>query len=251
MSDMDHAAEQYHRAIWALDAAGDRVEQYWLMMRWNHVSRMLALEGGDADAIAAEVRALIQVSEAAITQHEKDSGRSRLQKQRDYLLGVVARCLRSLRLRLPKSEPPGWRERFMRLFKRSALATTLTPQEAAYLSELVATLHYYSPAAESFHADLGVGYYAWQAVRAELKMGITMANLRGDETRKVMEVADTMRNILEAMEHGRHDLLKHYEKSALGLSEEQYQLKLGEGVVDEMTHLLRNAGRVDNSRLLA
>jgi hypothetical protein len=134
----------------------------------------------------------------------------------------------------------------MRLVRRSALASTLTPQEAAYLAEICATLHYYQPSAEQFHADLGIGAYLWQALRAELKMGITLANLSGQETRKVAEVVEVMRNILEAMEHGRHDLLKHYEKSPMNLSEEQYQQKLWEGVVEEMKHLLRNSGRQDN-----
>lgn len=248
---MHQATELYHRAVWALDAANARVEQYWLMKRWEHVTRMLALEDGDADAIASEVRMLVNVSEAAISKHESDQGRSLPQKQRDYLLGVVARCTRAARLKFPTSAPDGWKDRFFRLFRRSSLASALTPQQASYLADIVLTLHYYSPDAESFHADLGVGYYLWQGLRAELKMGLTLAHLSGEEPRKVTEVAEVMRNILEAMEHGKHELLVHYEKSALQLSDEQYQQRLWEGVVSEMTHLLRNSGRADMQRYLA
>lgn len=245
------AEEVYHRAIWALDAAGDRVQQYWLMMRWNHVARVMAVPDIDPTFVAGEVRALQDASKASIHRYGRDSDRSLDNQQRDYLIGIASRCLKALRLRMPKTEPIGWKEKFFRLFKRSALASEITPQEAAYLTQLCETLHYYSPVNESFHADLGIGYYLWQGIRAEMKMGITLARLDGNENSKVTEVAIGLRNILEAMEHSKPELLRHYKKSILVQSDEQYQAALGIAVVEEFSHLLRESGKGDVGRFLA
>jgi hypothetical protein len=242
----------YHRAIWALDAKHERRnEQYWLMLQRRGVARMEAVDGIDPSMLAGEIDSFVDNCARMVGAHESDRQRPDWQKARDYLLCVVARCLKAAKVRLPTSPPVGWKERFFNFFRKSALASPLSPQEAAFMVEVCSVLHYYSPSNEDFHADLGIGYILWQAMRAELKQGITLANLSDDSHHELRQLGDAIRNVIAALEHGDHTRLPRYEKSALDLSEEQHRQRLWEGVVTELTWILRDNGKGMSARMLA
>ncbi len=254
MSDMQQAEYVYHRVIWALDSLPGnepRVRQYWLMMQWHHCARLSALDGGDPEFFSKEVGSLIKNAEQAIKESELDKGRSDSEKQRHFLLEVVKRCLRAMQLKVPQSPPIGIAQRFFKLFRTTQATTTLTPQEAAYVAELTTALRYYSPSAEDFHADLGIAYYLWQGLRSELKAGITHAAIANDAGGEVRQVADAIKRVIEAIEHGDETKLVHYEKSALHLSEEQHRARLREAVVTDLGWILRDNGKGVSARLLA
>ncbi len=246
------ADQLYHRAIWALDAKHEqRATQYWLMLQRRGVARMEAVEGIDPTMLAAEIDSFVDNCQRAVGGHESDRQRPDWEKQRDYLLGITTRCLRAAKVRLPSSAPVGWKERFFNLFRKSALASPLSPQEAAFLTEVCAVLHYYSPTGEDFHADLGIGYFLWQGLRAELKQGITLANISDDTHPVVIALGNDLKNIIAALEHGDHTRLPRYEKSAMALSDEQHRQLLWEGVVTELNWILRDNGRGMSAKLLA
>lgn len=251
MSDLKSATEKYYRAIWALDSIGldGKINQHSLRLRWQHLALLSSVPDIDQGLLSSEVRNLVSVSEAAISKFEKCDSRSKA--QRDYLLGVVYRCLKANRLKQPKVAPPGTMEKFFRLFRKSALATELTREEIAYLNELCSILHYYSPSTENFHADLGIGYYLWQGIRTELKEGITLAYLDGNESKKVSDVAESIRSIIAALEHNEPERLRHYQKSQLHLSDMEYGKLLSEAIIKEMQTILTEAGRQDFSKFLA
>lgn len=242
----------YHRAIWALDSKRDhRNTQLWLMVQRRGVSRMSAVDGIDTAIVRSEYDSFVDNCERILGQHETDRHRPDWQKQRDYLLGVVTRCLKAAKVKPPKSIPVGWKERFFNLFRRNVLAHRIDPVEAAYLVELCSVLHYYSPSGEEFTSDLGVGYFAWQGLRAELKQGITLALLSEDTHQTVRGIGDAMKNVIAALEHGDHTRLPRYEKSSLHLSEEQHRKQLWEGVVTELGWILRDNGKVMTAGLFS
>ncbi len=252
MKTIQDATEQYHRAIWALDSAGwsRRADQYWLMQRWQHCAKLANWQGSDPEFYSSEVDRLIEVADECIRACEHDHDRPQWQKQRDYLLGVVKRCLFAANTRVPPHVPRSFLQRLWEVFK-NARPDGLSAAEASFLADLAAKLHYYSPSQEDFHADLGVGYYLWQGLRAELKQAITLANLSGDDHADVRDIADRIRTVIRALEHGDTEQLGHYDRSALHLSDEQHRAKLWEGVVTELAWILRDYERRASLRVVA
>ncbi len=245
------ATETYYRAMWALDSAGfnRRADAIWLKMRWGHCMRLANLQGCDPGFYSSEVLRLIEVADQCIRVCEKDHQRTRWEMQRDFLLGVVKRCLFAANTKVPPRVPQSFMAQIFARF-RASRPDGLTPQEVSFMADLAAKLHWYHPEAEDFHADLGVGYFLWAGLRSELKEGITLADLSGDEDhRDVRDIADRMRNVIRALEHGETDGLEHYDKSRLHLSEEQHRAKLWEGVCVELQYILRDYE--SRSRLLA
>jgi hypothetical protein len=236
------ATDVFHRAIWALDSAGweRRADQGWLKLRWGHCARLANLQGGDPAFYSGEVARLIEVSEQCIKACEKDHHRSRWEMQRDFLLGVVRRCLFAANTKVPPRVPRNFLQKLWDKF-RAGRPDGMTPEEVSFLADLCAKLHFFSPAAEDFHTDLGVAYYLWQGLRAELKEGITLANLSGPgDNPTVTDIADRIRGVIRALEHGDTDALPRYDRSELHLSEEQHRQKLWEAVVVELSWILRD-----------
>lgn len=255
---MDSASKLYHRAIWALDSRGydGRNEQYWLMQRWQHCSRLSAIDGGDPEFFSGEVEALIQQSERAIKAAELDHNCKDWERQRNYLGSIINRCLLAANVQHPPklthSKLKKVRDVFYSVFSATTpTARLLSAQEKMFIADLCAKLHYYNPGAEDFHADLGFGYYIWQGIRAELKMGITLANISPETHADVIELADGMRIVIGALEFGDHTRLHYYDRSQLNLSEEQHRKQLWEGVVNELKWLMREHVGGMKARLLA
>jgi hypothetical protein len=243
---IQHASKQYYRAIWALDSAGftQRVNQHWLMKRWDHCARISAMHGNDPDLFGGEIQGLIDESERCIKVCEKDHDRPEWEKQRDYLIGVVKRCIVAANTQQPPEAPRSFLQRMFAYFKKDTQLTGgMSNQELSFMTDLAGKLHYYMPFKEDFNADLGVGYFLWQGLRAELKQGITLANIAETAHPDVVVTANRMRDVIRALEHGETDGLEHYEKSKLNLSEEQHRKRLWEGVVTELEWIVKNNGK--------
>lgn len=242
----------YHRAIWALDAKHEQcAAQAWLRMQRNGVARMEAVDGVNPSMLSDEINSFVDNCQRVVGAHESDRHRPDWEKQRDYLLGVVVRCLRATKVKVPTIPPPGLLERFFNRFRRSVSSTELSPVEAAYLVELCWVLHYYQPEREAYTSNLGIGYFTWQGLRAEMKEGITLAMISEDSHPAVIALGNSIRNVIAALEHGDHARLPHYEKSLLALSEEQHRQRLWEGVCTELTWILRENGKNMAARMLA
>ncbi len=210
--------EKYHRAIWALDTDDSRdslVANLTLQLNWHWLAHYLEVEGIPGEHKAKAMTEFIERCDRLIGKYEKNPHRSKVEKQTDFLLSVVARTVWATR----KND--------------------------------VSRLHFYRPDREDFHApELGTGYWLWQGTRAELKAGITLAGIDPENApHKLLVIADRMRAVVHAMEHGTHESLPKYEKNALRLhlSEEQYKKKLWEGVVQELRWILRDEKRAEAS----
>lgn len=236
------ATDTYYRAMWALDSAGfnRRADAMWLKMRWNHCARIANLQSGDPGFYSAEVLRLIENAEQCIRACEKDHQRQRWEMQRDFLLGVVKRCLFAANTKVPPNVPRGFLARMFNAFKTQR-PDGMSPQEVSFMATLAGKLHWYAPQSEDFHADLGVGYFLWAALRSELKEGLTLCDLHGDaDHRDVKDIATRMRNIIRALEHGETDGLDHFDKSKLHLSDEQHREQLWAAVVIELQFVLHD-----------
>lgn len=205
--------EKYHLAIWALDAIGKpaHVDNLQLQLNWHWLAHFMGIDGIPEERKQKAMTEFVDKCDRIIAQHEADRHRSWSDKQRDYLLDVVARAV--------------WAT------KRADCSRLL----------------YWSPDREDFHApELGTSYYLWQGVRAELKAGITLACIDpAVDPHALLVLSDRIKAVIWAMEHGRHEALPKYERSELHLSEEQYKKKLWEGVVQELRWILRDEKRAE------
>lgn len=212
---MTHA-DKYHRAIWALDTDDGReslILNLNLQLNWHWLAHYLTIEGIPGEHQAKALTEFIEKCDRLIGKYEKDPIRTKADKQRDFLLSVVARTVWATR----KGD--------------------------------VSRLHFYRPDREDFHApELGTGYWLWQGTRAELKAGVTLVGIDpSDAPHKLLVLADRLRAVVHAMEHGRPESLPKYEKNALRLhlSDEQYKKQLWEGCVQELRWILRDEKHAD------